>query len=285
MFKVGIIGTENTHAAAFMEIFKNDPAYSDIEVVCVGGMYEESNKALQEKYGVEIINDVNEMVKKVDAVMITCRDGKYHAQYAKPFVMAGKPLFVDKPFTVSINEAEELVKLAKEHGALMVGGSSVKSVYDVIMLENTVKTNPKDVRGGTLVAPVNMNNEYSGFFFYSSHLTEMCLRIFGNNPIAVTAKAFGGNVAAMVEYEDYTISLQFVGESYVYFGQIVNKSGVYARNIDISLAYRHECEEFADMLRNGKMAHTYEELVLPVYLMNAIYESYTSGQRVEIKKQ
>jgi hypothetical protein len=166
----------------------------------------------------------------------------------------------------------------------MVGGSSVKSAYDVLMLENAVKTNPKDVRGGTLVAPVNMNNEYSGFFFYSSHLTEMCLRIFGNNPIAVTAKAFGGNVAAMVEYEDYTISLQFVGESYVYFGQIVNKSGVYARNIDISLAYRHECEEFADMLRNGKMAHTYEELVLPVYLMNAIHESYTSGQRVEIKK-
>jgi hypothetical protein len=38
------------------------------------------------------------------------------------------------------------------------------------------------------------------------------------------------------------------------------------------------------MLRNGKMAHTYEELVLPVYLMNAIHESYTSGQRVEIKK-
>ena len=61
MFKVGIIGTENTHAAAFMEIFKNDPAYSDIQVVCVGGMYEESNKALQEKYGVEIVNDANEM--------------------------------------------------------------------------------------------------------------------------------------------------------------------------------------------------------------------------------
>ena len=70
----------------------------------------------------------------------------------------------------------------------------------------------------------------------------------------------------------------------MYFGQIVNKSGVYARNIDISLSYRHECEEFADMLRNGKMAHTYEELVLPVYLMNAIHESYTTGKRIEIKK-
>ena len=198
---------------------------SDIEVVCVGGMYEQSNKVLQEKYGVEIINDANEMVKKVDAVMITCRDGKYHAQYAMPFVMAGKPLFIDKPFTVSIEEAEELVRVAKEKGALIVGGSSVKSAYDVLMLENAVKTNPKDVRGGTLVAPVNMQNEYGGFFFYSSHLAEMCLRVFGNNPIAVTAKAFGGNVVALVEYEDYVISLQFVGDSYVYFGQTAHIHG------------------------------------------------------------
>ena len=285
MFKIGIIGTENSHAGAFMEIFKTDPAYADMQVVCVGGMYEESNKALQEKYGVEIINDVEEMVKKVDAAMITCRDGKYHAGYAIPFVKAGKPVFVDKPFTVDIDEAKNLVALAKEKGVPIVGGSSVKSAYDVLMLENAVKTAPETVRGGTLVAPVNMNNEYGGFFFYSSHLAEMCLRIFGYDPIAVTAKAFGRNVAALVEYEKYTVSLQYVGDSYVYFGQIVNNSGVYARNIDISLIYRHECEDFANMLRHGKMAHSFEQLIAPVYLMNAIHQSYTTGQRVVVEKE
>lgn len=285
MFKIGIIGTENTHASSFMEIFKTDSAYADMQVVCVGGMYEESNKKLQEKYGVEIINDPEEMVKKVDAVMITCRDGKYHAGYAKPFVKAGKPAFVDKPFTVDAKEAKELIALAKETGALLTGGSSVKNAYDVLMLENAVRTNPKDVRGGTLVAPVNMENEYGGFFFYSSHLAEMCLKVFGGDPIAVIAKSFGENVVALVEYENYTVSLQFVGDSYVYFGQIVNGNGVYARNIDISLCYRHECDQFAEMLRYGKMAQSYEQLVAPVFLMNAIYQSYTTGQRVLVEKE
>ena len=153
------------------------------------------------------------------------------------------------------------------------------------MLENAVKSNKQAVRGGTLVAPVSMENEYGGFYFYSSHLAEMCMRIFGYDPIAVTAKAFGGNVAALVEYEDYTVSLQYVGDSYVYYGQIVNNNGVYARNIDISIIYRHECEQFADMLRNGKMAHSYEELIAPVFLMNAIYQSYTTGKRVEVVKE
>ena len=284
MFKVGIIGTENSHAGAFIKIFKEDPAYADIEVVCVGGMYEDANKKLQEEYGVKIVNDPQEMVKMVDAAMITCRDGKYHAGYARPFVEAGKPVFVDKPFTVDGAEARELIALAKEKGVPMVGGSSVKSAYDVVMLENAVKTDKKAVRSGALIAPLNMHNEYSGFYFYSSHLAEMCLRVFGYDPIAVTARECNDSVTAMVEYADYTVCLQFVKDSYVYYGEIVNNGGVYARNIDISLIYRHECEDFADMLRNGKMSHTYEQLAQPVFLLNAIYRSYTTKERVEVEK-
>ena len=284
MFRVGIIGTENSHAGAFIKIFKEDPAYADIQVVCVGGMYEDASISLQKEYGVEIVNDVAEMVKKVDAVMITCRDGKFHATYTQPFVEAGIPVFVDKPFTVDGEEAKKLIELAKKKNVPLVGGSAVKSAYDVLMMENAVKENKKAVRGGTLIAPVSLHNEYSGFYFYSSHLAEMCLRIFGYDPIAVTAIECNDSVTAMVEYEDYTVCLQFVNDCNVFYGELVNDDGVYARNIDISIIYRHECEEFADMLRNGKMRYTYEQLISPVFLLNAIYKSYTTKQRVEVEK-
>lgn len=284
MFKIGIIGTENSHAGAFIDIFKNDPAYSDIKVVCVGGKYEDANKKLQEKYGVEIINEPEKMAGRIDAAMITCRDGKYHAGYAEKFINAGIPVFVDKPFTVDGDQALNLMKLAKEKGVPIVGGSSLKSSYDVLFLENRVNLNKKDVRAGTIVAPVSMNNEYSGFYFYSAHLAETCLRIFGYDPIAVNARLCNNNVVAMVEYADYTVNLQFVSDCDCYFGQVITSNGIYERNIDLSFIYRHECEEFADMLRNGKMKYSYEQLVKSVFLLNAIEQSYTSGKRVEIRK-
>ncbi len=283
MYKVGIIGTENTHAAAVIEIFQNDPSYSDIKVVCVGGMYEESNQILKEKYGVEIINTPEEMLGKVDAAMITCRDGKYHARYARPFIEAGLPVFVDKPFTVDMQEAFDLVTLAKKKNVPISGGSSVKSSYDILMLKNAVEKDKEKVKGGSMVAPLNMRNEYSGFYFYSSHLAEMCLNTFGYDPKAVIAKENNDNVVAMVEYENYTVSLLFASACRTYFGQVVNADGIYSRNVDISIIYRHECEEFAEMLRKGKMKYSYQQLIKPVYLLNAIYKSYTTGKRVLVQ--
>lgn len=283
MYRIGIIGTENSHAAAFIEIFKNDANYSDMKVVCVGGMYEDANEKLKEKYGVEVINEPEQMLGKIDAAMITCRDGKYHAKYARPFIEAGLPVFIDKPFTVDAQEALELVQLAKEKSSLMVGGSAVKSSYDILMLKNAVEKDRNSVKGGSMVAPVSMKNEYSGFYFYASHLAEMCLNTFGYSPKAVTAKENNDNVVAMIEYENYTVSLLFASGIAKYFGQVVNADGIYSREVDISIIYKHECDEFANMLRNGKMKYSYEELIKPVYLLNAIYESYTTGKRVIIK--
>ncbi len=280
MYKVGIFGSENSHAAAFIKIFQDDPNYADIKVVCVGGMYEESNKKLEERFGVEVVNSPEEMIGKIDAAMITCRDGKYHARYAKPFIEAGLPVFIDKPFTTDTQEALELVELAKEKNVPIVGGSSIKSSYDILMLKNAVETNKEKVLGGTMVAPLSMHNEYGGFYFYSSHLAEMCLNTFGYDAKAVTAIEKNDSVVAMVEYDSYTVSLLFAQACEKYFGQVVNADRIHSREVDISIIYKHECEEFANMLRNGEMKYSYEQLIKPVYLLNAIYKSYTTGKRV-----
>ncbi len=284
MYRVGIIGCENSHAAAFIDVFSQNAEYSDIKVVYAWSAYPEACDKLKSKYGdVEIITP-DEMLDKVDAVMITARDGKYHCGFARPFVEKGIPVFMDKPFAVDGNEAVELVKLAKKRGTPIVGGSSLKSCYDVLMLKNEAAKDRGAIKSGTVIAPLSMNNDYSGFYFYSSHLAETLLAIFGYDPKEVTAKRCGDSVNAIVSYDNFSVGAQFTEGCYRYFGQVVWGTTMYSREIDISLCYKHECEEFADMLRNGKMKYTYEQLVKPVYLLNAIYKSYTENKTVAIKE-
>lgn len=284
-FRIGIIGSENSHAAAFMNIFNKEKTYEDIEVVAVGGMDDESNKKLYEEFNLEFIaTKPEDMLGKVDAIMVTARDGKYHAGFAKPFIEAGIPAFIDKPFTVDPKEAVELAKIAKTKGVPVCGGSSVKNCYDTLMLKNEFEVNKADVLAGTVTAPVNTDNPYSGFFFYSSHLAEISLAIFGYNPISVQAKEKNGSVTVIVEYDNFCVANCFASGCYQYHGQVVSKKRIYARNIDESMCYKHECEEFVEMLRTGKMKYTYEQLVAPVFYLDAIYRSYTSGEKVEIPK-
>lgn len=284
-FRVGIIGSENSHAAAFMNIFNKEKIYEDIEVVAVGGMDKESNQKLFEEFNLEFIAEKPEdMLGKVDAVMVTARDGKYHAQFARPFIEAGIPAFIDKPFTVDPKEAVELVKLAKSKNVPICGGSSLKNCYDVLMLKNEFETKKDDVISGTVTAPVNINNPYSGFFFYSSHLVEIALAIFGYDPVAVKAEEKNGSIVAIVEYDNFSIANCFVDGCYQYHASVISKKRIYERMIDESICYKHECEEFVEMLRNKKMKYTYEQLVAPVFYLDAVYRSYTSGEKVKIEK-
>ena len=96
-YKVALIGTENSHANSFCKAFnvlKEDgtSSYPDFHVNLVYGDYPESNQKLVEKFNADAIaTGMDQMLKECDCAMITCRDGKFHSKYSKPFIEAGKP--------------------------------------------------------------------------------------------------------------------------------------------------------------------------------------------------
>lgn len=288
MFRIGIIGTENSHANGFAE-FMNKPdgngnyRYDDCRITMCWGHYPESNKALAEQYGIEKIADnIEEMVNNVDAVMITARDGKFHAEFAKPFIKAGIPAFIDKPFTVDIQEAKEVIALAKAKKVPLCGGSSLKFAEQVALLRDRVKASNCKIFGGTVVAPVNMENEYSGFYFYASHLTEMTLEIFGFNPKSISAVRHNGGVTATVNYEDFSVTNHFNNGVYYYSASVYFESGEEHYEVSLDNVAKLECDDFVEMLRSGKMSQTYEELIVPVYYMNAVKKAYETGKTIEV---
>lgn len=287
-FRIGIIGTENSHAHGFTErINKPDEQgnmrYPDCHVTLVYGQYPEESERVVKEFGADAVADsIKQMVENVDAVMITARDGKFHYEFAKPFIEAGIPAFVDKPFTVDEQEAEALIALAKEKGVPLCGGSSLVFADAVEAAKRDVQAAGEDVIGGDVVAPVSMDNPYSGFFFYSSHLVEMTLEMFGYDPVCVSAVKNKHGVSAMVEYENYCVSNHFHENAYTYSATVYTHKSTDFHNVDISMIGAKECDDFVNMLRTGQMTRSYEQLIAPVYYMNAVKKAYETGKTVKI---
>ncbi len=288
MYRVGIIGAENSHAMAFARIFNGfqpelADRFPDIRVTAVAGIYPEANREVYEKCGLDLLcQRPEDMLGKVDAVMVTARDGAYHAAFARPFIEAGIPAFVDKPFTRNPQEALELARLAKSRGVPLTGGSSVKLCAGVAAMKAAVLAAGDTIRGGDVTAPVSMANKYGDFWFYSAHLAESCLAIFGPDAQWVWASRSPQGVTAVVGYPLFEVTNHFTEGAYHYSASLMTTEGTRFEPLRIDDIYALECESFAKMLRTGEMDYTYEELVRPVFYLHAVERSYLSDARQTI---
>ncbi|MBQ8742541.1 MAG: Gfo/Idh/MocA family oxidoreductase [Clostridia bacterium] len=289
-FRIGIVGSENFHAKEFTKFFNKgdengDLIYPDCHVTLVYGNYPEENEALVKEFGADAVaNSIEEMVENVDAVMITARDGRFHADFAIPFIEKGIPAFIDKPFTSDPAEALALVRLAKEKGVPLCGGSTVKYADGVKELKDIKNELAPTVHGGTAAAPLSFKNEYGDFWFYSSHLAEITMEIFGYGPRAVTARENNQSVCAIVDYEGFSVTCNFMEKSYTsYSASLFAEQKTEHRAISLGPVFRRGCDNFVNMIRSGKMPASYEELVAPVVFLDAVKRSYETGKTVEMK--
>lgn len=288
-FRIGIVGTENSHAHGFANAFNKADEngnfkYPDCHVTLVYGHYPEENERLVKEFGADkVAENLEEMVANVDAVIVCARDGKFHYEFAKPFIEAGIPAFIDKPFTTDPNEAVALINLAKEKGVPLCGGSMLKFADNILEAKAARLKGEREVLGAAVCAPVVLNSEYSGFFFYASHLAEMTLESFGYNPISVTAKLSKGGVCATVNYENFSVANHFTENGWNYAISTYTTKEIVAAPMTLDNAGAREIDEFVQMLRTGKMGNTYEELAFPVFYLNAIKKAYETGEEVKIE--
>ena len=59
-------------------------------------------------------------------MLLESADGRPHLEQARPVILAGKPLFIDKPLTGSLRDAIEIFRLAREHDVPIFSSSSYR---------------------------------------------------------------------------------------------------------------------------------------------------------------
>ncbi len=292
MYKIAILGSENSHAINFAKLIngghfmRNGRPYADFKVIGAYGYDEKANKQLLNEGGVDnIAKDYAEYVGKVDAVMITARHGNDHYKFAKPYLEAGIPMFIDKPITIDEEEAIRLAKTAKKKNIPLSGGSCCGVVTGTQYMKKLVKTPPEhigNIIGGAVSAPISMKNDYGGFYFYSQHLVQISLEIFGYNIKSVYAYARDKTITAITRYDKYDITNHFGPASYsatIY----ADKRNIY-KDIDISTdGYAKEVEIFTDMVRSGIMEQSYVDFIKPVFVLNTLEKSINTGKEIKVR--
>jgi predicted dehydrogenase len=293
MFRIGIIGSDNSHADAFSQLInlKNPKTgefdYPDCKVTGIFGLEKERTEEVAKNGEIEFIASTpEELVGRVDAVMIVFRHGDLHAKYAMPFIKLGIPVWLDKPFTIKNSDARDLIDAAKRHNTILTGGSTCKFAYDILMLKNLVENGGGrlgNIKSAMLNFPATLENDYGGIYFYGAHLTEMCCAVFGYDMKSVIAHRLNKDVLAIVKYDKYQVALSFIDGSSRNCAYVVGDKDVILRDLDISLVYRHGLDEFIKTLRTGKIPVSHEKLYATVELLNAIKESYESGREISLK--
>jgi len=93
------------------------------ELVAVVDTQQDKSQALAGRYGCESFTNCKPLLSLVDAVTISAPT-VCHRDLAKEFIENNIAVMVEKPLASSINQAEEIVELAKKHNAVVAVGHS-----------------------------------------------------------------------------------------------------------------------------------------------------------------
>lgn len=283
MFRIGILGSDgggkSGHAVAFANII-NQGDY-DAKVVGVCGENPEETKELAETAGVElIVKRPEELLGHVDAVCVMLRDGDLHLSYAMPFVKAGIPTFIDKPFTCSVVDAMILAEEAKISGAMICGGTSVKYAKEIEELKEMVTD--KAVTSGYFSFPITLHSQWGGMHFYSHHLIEEVLQVFGTDVQSVTATKVGDNLVVVAKYPEFPVVMNYAANyGGLHAGAYFSDGASSMKEVDINDGYKLQCEAFINALASGK-GDDPEYYVLAVKISNAICRSMDLNKEILI---
>ena len=200
--KIGIIGTDTSHVTAFTKLL-NDASHKDYvpggKVIAAfkGGSPDiESSwkrvdgyaKELNEKYGVKIVDSIEELCAMVDAVLLESVDGRPHLEQVKPVFKARKPVYIDKPVAGSLRDAIEIYRLAKEYNVPCFSSSSLRYYPGLVELQ---KTDVGEIKGAFSTGPCSLEPHHPDLFWYGIHPTEALFTIMGTGCQTVTATVTG----------------------------------------------------------------------------------------------
>jgi len=194
--RIGIIGLDTSHATAFAKTFnaaEPDEAVRGMRVVAafpMGSADIESSTSRRETItgqvaaqGVEIVDSIDAVLEKVDAVLLETNDGRPHLAQIRPVLAAKKPVFVDKPVGGSLAEVLAIYALAERAGVPIFSSSALRWGDEAQAVRAGAIGR---VRGCDTYGPCTLEATHPDLFWYGIHGVEMLVTCLGPGCAEVT---------------------------------------------------------------------------------------------------
>lgn len=187
--RIGIIGLDTSHSIAFTKSLNSataNKAFGGFKVVAAYPYGSRDIKSSAEripgytedvkKLGVEIVPSIQDLLKKVDVILLETNDGRLHLEQAMEVIKAGKRIFIDKPLAASLSDAFAIYAAASKYNVPVFSSSSLRYALGA---QEIASGKIGKVTGASTYSPYKLEESHSDLFWYGIHGVESLYTVMG----------------------------------------------------------------------------------------------------------
>ena len=293
--KIGIIGLDTSHATAFTQLI-NGGQEAWAEGYRVVAAYPYGSKTIAssynripgyietvKKYGVEIVDSIEELLSRVDCVLLETNDGHPHLEQALEVFKAGKPCFIDKPLAATLGQSIAIYELAERYGAKFFSSSTLR--YTPRNQEIRAGAEGK-VIGADCYSPHNPEPTHPEYGFYGIHGVETLYTVMGTGCVAVNRITTPKEHVVAGEWQDGRIGTfrAFLDGMQLYGGTVYTE-GKKAVPAGGYIGYKDLLKEILRFFKTGEVPISREEtLEIFTFMRAANLSAERGGARVTMEE-
>jgi predicted dehydrogenase len=191
--RAGIIGLDTSHVLAFTQTLNKGPKKPEdadkVAGVKVVAAYPQGSKDIESStkrvpeytekckaLGVEIVDTIEEMLKRVDVVFLESNDGRVHLEQLKPVLAAKKPVFIDKPIAGNLADTIRILDAAKKAGVPLFCSSSLRFGKSTQAVRDG---SVGKVKSAETSSPASLEPTHVDLYWYGVHGCESLFTVMG----------------------------------------------------------------------------------------------------------
>jgi hypothetical protein len=285
--RLGVIGTDSSHAVAFATLLNGGkiPGAKIVAAYKGGSSDVESSRTrvdrfaeeLHTKFAVEFVDNIPALANKVDGILLLSVDGRKHLPQVKAALALKKPIFIDKPLASTLADAREIDRLAKAANVPWFSASSLRYSDIVSSVEGP------GILGVMTWGPGPFEEHHQlDLSWYAIHPIEVLFTLMGSGCEEVTRISGADSEEITCKWKDGRLGTVRALRPYGTYGAVVfRKDGVQLSPSKPHTDYEGLVREMVKFFETGKPPVPNADTMEIIAFMDAAQRSKEAGGKPE----